>query len=246
MTVFPEPKWGSEQPPSLDVARVRVRVNGEEADLNAMKSKRDTLRREVSDFDALIESNVVDAAENRAKAESLQTEAEKILTAESARKTEIAEAVEAAELECQEVEKLRNSIKDLTVAQEMDAADMKLQLENDKQSVSAMEAEIARSIDELALIKTQCAEHKEKVNVTHSKLHKEIAGAKTTAYRFKAAYERAQKNANNFKTQTDDGNLVMQMKLLDESEQQIVDDANRERDEIIQSEYGRDIIVAFF
>jgi hypothetical protein len=99
-----------------------------------------------------------------------------------------------------------------------------------------MEAEIARSIDELALIKTQCAEHKEKVNVTHSKLHKETAGAKTTADMVKTAYERAQKNANNFKTQPDDGNLVLQMKLLDESEQQIIDDANRERDEIIQSE----------
>ena len=236
MTVFPEPKWGSEQPPSLDVARVRVRVNGEEAHLNAMKSKRDTLRREVSDFDALIESNAVDAAENRAKAESLQMNAEMIFTNESVRKTENAEAVEAAELECQEVEKLRNSIKDLTLAQEKDAADMKLQLENDKQSVSAMEAEIARSIDELALIKTQCAEHKEKVNVTHSKLHKETAGAKTTADIVKTAYERALTNVNNFKTQPDDGNLALQMKLLDESEQQIIDDANRERDEIIQSE----------
>jgi hypothetical protein len=44
-----------------------------------------------------------------------------------------------------------------------------------------MKAEIARSIDELASIKTQCAEHKEKVNVTHNKLHKEIAGAKMKA-----------------------------------------------------------------
>ena len=201
-----------------------------------MKSKRDTLRREVSDFDALIESNAVDAAENRAKAESLQMNAEMIFTNESVRKTENAEAVEAAELECQEVEKLRNSIKDLTLAQEKDAADMKLQLENDKQSVSNMEAEIARSIDELALIKTQCAEHKEKVNVTHSKLHKETAGAKKTAYIVKTAYERALTNVNNFKTQPDDGNLALQMKLLDESEQQIIDDANRERDEIIQSE----------
>lgn len=236
LTAFPEPKWGFEQPPSLDVARIRVCVNSEEADLSAMMSKRDTLRQEGADFDALIESNAVDAAENRAKAESLQTKAEKVLTAESVRKTEIAEAVEAAELECQEVEKLRNSIKDLTVAQEKDAADMKLQLENDEQSVSAMEAEIARSIDELALIKTQCAEHKEKVTVTHNKLHKEIAGAKTTADMVKTAHERAQKNANSFKTQSDDGDLVLQLKLLDESEQQIIDDANRERDEIIQSE----------
>ena len=156
-----------------------------------MKSKLDTLRREVSDFDALIESNAVDAAEYRAKAKSLQMNAEMIFTNESVRKTEIAEAVETAELECQEVEKLRNSIKDLTLAQDKDAADMKLQLENNKQSVSAMEAEIARSIDELALIKTQCAEHKEKVNVTHSKLHKETAGAKTTADIVKTAYERA-------------------------------------------------------
>jgi chromosome segregation ATPase len=201
-----------------------------------MKSKRDTLQREVSDIDALIESNAVDVAEYRAKAESLQMNAEMIFTNESVRKTENAEAVEAAELECQEVEKLRNSIKDLALAQEKDAADMKLQLENDKQSVSAMEAEIARSIDELALIKTQCAEHKEKVNVTHSKLHKETAGAKTTADIVKTAYERALTNVNNFKTQPDDGNLALQMKLLDESEQKILDDANRERDEIIQSE----------
>ena len=79
LTVFPEPKWGTEQPPSLNVKRVlhltlvqkKKRVNGEEAHLNAMKSKRDTLRREVSDFDALIESNAVDAAEYRAKAKSL-------------------------------------------------------------------------------------------------------------------------------------------------------------------------------
>ena len=86
------------------------------------------------------------------------------------------------------------------------------------------------------LIKTQCAEHKEKVNVTHSKLHKETAGAKTTADIVKTAYERALTNVNNFKTQPNDGNLALQMKLLDESEQQILDDANRERDEIIQSE----------
>ncbi len=236
LTVFLEPTCWTEQLPSLDVVRIRVRVNGEEAALNVIKSKRDTLRQEGADFDALIESNAVNAAENRAKAESLRMDAEKILTAESARKTEIAEAVEAAELECQEVEKLRNSIKDLTVAQEKDAADMKLQLENDEQSVSTMEAEIARSIDELALFKTQCAEHKEKVTVTHNKLHKEIAGAKTTADMVTTVYERAQKNANSFKTQSDDGDLVLQLKLLDESKQKIIDDANRERDEIIQSE----------
>jgi hypothetical protein len=74
------------------------------------------------------------------------------------------------------------------------------------------------------------------VTVTHNKLHKEIAGAKTKAYMVKTAYERAQKNANTFKTQSNDGDLVLQLKLLDESEQQIIDDANRERDEIIQSE----------
>lgn len=233
--VFPEPTWGTEQAPSLDVARVRVRVDGEEAGLKAMTSKRETLRKDVADLDALVGSNTINSAEKRAKADALQKDAEKTRAEQSLRIAEITKAVEDADLACQEAEKLRNSIQDLTTTQEKDATDLKLILEDEERSISTMEAEIACSLDELASINTQSAEHKENERVKNDKLLKEIAGAKTTAALVKTAFERAQKNANSFSA-LPDRELDLQMKLLDESEQEIVDVATRERDEIIESE----------
>ena len=130
--VFPEPTWGTEQAPSLDVARVRVRVNCEEEDLKAMTSTRETLRKDVADLDALVGSNTINAAEKCAKAVALQRDAEKTRAEESSRKAEILNAVEDADFECEEVEKLRNSIHDLTTTQEKDTTDLKLKLEDEE------------------------------------------------------------------------------------------------------------------
>jgi hypothetical protein len=233
--VFPEPTWGTEQAPSLDVARIRVRVDGEEADLKVMASKRETLRNDVADLDALVGSNTINAAEKRAKAFALQRDAGKTRAEESSHKAEILKAVEDADFECQEVEKLRDSIQDLTTTQEKDTTDLKLKLEDEENNIHAMEAEIASSFDELASINTQSAEHRESERVKNDKLLKEIAGAKKTADMVKTAYERAQNNANSLSA-LPDGELALQLKILDESEQQMVGNANRERDEIIDGE----------
>ena len=54
----------------------------------------------------------------------------------------------------------------------------------------------------------------------------------------KKAYERAQKESNDFSSLPDD-ELARQMRVLDEAEKDIINDANRERDEIIQSEFSQ-------
>ena len=210
-------------------------MNCEEEDLKAMTSTRETLRKDVADLDALVGSNTINAAEKCAKAVALQRDAEKTRAEESSRKAEILNAVEDADFECEEVEKLRNSIHDLTTTQEKDTTDLKLKLEDEENNISAMEAEIASSLDELASINTQSAEHRVSERVKNDKLLKEIAGAKRTADMVKTAYERAQNNANSFSA-IPDGELALQMKIMDESEQQVVDNANRERDEIVECE----------
>ncbi len=234
-TVFPEPNWGTEQAPSLDVARVRVRVNGEEASLQVLMSQRETLRRDIDDLDALVGSNTTNAAEKRSRADELHRDAEKIRDDESLHKDEILRAVEDADHECQAVEKLRNSIKDLTTTQEKDATDLKHKLEDEQSKISAVDAEITSILDELASINTQSSEHRENERVKNDKLNKEIAGAKKTADMVKTAYDRALNNADNFSA-LPDGELALQMKLLDESERQIIDDINRQRDEMIEGE----------
>ena len=210
-------------------------MNCEDADLKAMASTRETLRKDDADLDSLVGSNTINAAEKRAKAVALQRDAEKTRAEESSHKAEILKAVEDADFECEEVEKLRNSIHDLTTTQEKDTTDLKLKLEDEENNISAMEAEIARSLAELASINTQSAEHRESERVKNDKLLKEIAGAKRTADMVKTAYERAQNNANSFSA-IPDGELALQMKIMDESEQQVVDNANRERDEIVEGE----------
>jgi hypothetical protein len=165
----------------------------------------------------------------------LRRDAEKTRAEESLHKAEILKAVEDADIECQEVEKLRNSIQDLTTAQEKDTIDLKHKLEDEESNISALKAKITSFRDELALINKQISEHREHERVKNDKLFKEIDGAKKTADMVKTAYERALNNANNF-TALPDGELALQMKLLDESEQQIIDAATRERDEMIEGE----------
>lgn len=233
---FPEPNWGTEQAPSLDVARVRVRVSGEEVAFNVKKAERDALRKDVTNLDTLVSYNTTKAAENRTEAEAMQKDAEKTRAEESLRKAEIAKAAEDADLECQEVEKLRDSIKDLTATQEKNVNEQKLKLDNDEGSISTMEAEIASTLEELAAIEKQSSEHKESEETKTAKANKELKEAEQMAGIIKRAYEKAQKDANDFSA-LPDGELAFQMKQLDEAEQDIIDEANRERAEIIESKY---------
>ena len=65
------PVWGTEQPPSLDVTRVRVSANTEKAELDATKTQREALRQDVSDLDGLVASNVAKSVEKGAEAEGV-------------------------------------------------------------------------------------------------------------------------------------------------------------------------------
>lgn len=179
--VFPEPKWGEENAPSLDVARVRVRVTKEEEEFNAKQSECESLRKDMTDLDTLIGSNTTKAAEKRTEAEALSKDAEKVNAEEAQRKADIAKAVKEADLECQEVTKLRESIKDLTNTQEKNASDLKLKLDNEESNISAMEAEIASTLTELESVEKMTTDHKGRMEVEQAKVEKEIDAAKKTS-----------------------------------------------------------------
>lgn len=133
-----------------------------------------------------------------------------------------------------EVEKLRDSIKDLTATQEKNAADLKLKLDNEESNMSAMEVEIASSLDELTSVEKQISEHKKSEDAKRTKVLAAIEGAKKMADIIKNAYERAQKDANDFSVSSDD-ELATEMKHLDEMEKEMLELVSRERDEIIES-----------
>ncbi|KAL9185978.1 hypothetical protein ACHAXT_005216 [Thalassiosira profunda] len=232
---FPEPKWGEEQPPSLDVARVRVRVAAEEKALEAKKAERDALRKDVADLDATIASNAAKAAEKQAEAEALMKEAAAAREVEAQRKADMEKMVAEADVECEEVEKLRASIGELTATKEAHAEEVKSKLEGEQGTVSAMDAEIATTLEEIAAVEKAKSEHEEKEGAEKQAIVAEIAKAKSLADIVKGAYEQAQKKADNFAALPDD-ELAMELKQLDEEEKQIIEEADRERDEMIEQE----------
>lgn len=83
------------------MARVKARARVEEATLEAEKFKLERLCSDVSELDAQITSNALEAVEKRANAEALQKEAKKTRAEEALRKAEILKAVESADRECQ-------------------------------------------------------------------------------------------------------------------------------------------------
>ena len=100
--------------------------------------------------------------------------------------------------------------------------------------MSAMEIEIASTLDELASVEKEISEHKKSEDAKRTKVLAEIEGAKKMADIIKNAYERAQKDANEFSASSDD-ELATEMKHLDETEKDMLEKVSRERDEIIES-----------
>ncbi len=207
--------------------------------------ERDQLRLNIADLDAQVSSNTTTAAEKKAEADILQKDAEKTNSEESIRKSEISKAVEDADRECREVEKLRDSILDLTVMQEKDATDLKMKLTSEESKIAAMDAEIANIMEAVSSIEMRSLEHKEQECATNVKLQKEVAAAKKMADVIKGAFEHAQRQANRFSA-LPDGELALQMTQLDEAEREIVDVANLERDTIIASKFCSVFICSLF
>ena len=100
--------------------------------------------------------------------------------------------------------------------------------------MSAMEVEIASTLDELTSVEKQISEHKKSEDAKRMKVLAAIEGAKKMADIIKNAYERAQKDANDFSASSDD-ELATEMKHLDEMEKEMLELVSRERDEIIES-----------
>ncbi|KAL9181784.1 hypothetical protein ACHAXT_012127 [Thalassiosira profunda] len=232
---FPEPKWGEEQPPGLDVASVRVRVAAEEKALEAKKAERDVLRKDVAKLDATIASNTAKAVEKRAEAEALMKKAAAAREVEAQRKADTEKMVAEADVECEEVERLRASIGELTATKEAHAEEVKSKLEGERGDVSRMDAEITTTLAEIAAVEKAKSELEEKENAEKQALVAEIAKAKRRAANAKEAYEQAQKKSDNFAALPDD-ELAMELQQLDEEEKQIVEEANRKRDEMIDEE----------
>ena len=67
------------------------------------------------------------------------------------------------------------------ICREKNATELKLKLDNEESNISAMEAEIVSTLDELASIEKQSAEHKESEGAKKSQLLKQIAEAKNLA-----------------------------------------------------------------
>ena len=142
----------------------------------------------------------------------------------------------------QEVDKLRESIKNLTATQTALANDLKHKLDNEESNILEMDADIASTRDELALIEKQSADHKENEDAKRVKVLAEIESAKKMADIIKNAYERAQKDANDF-TALPDEELATEMKHLDEMEKDTIEEANRERDELIKSKLSHNNMI---
>ena len=224
---FPEPNWGAEQAPSLDVARVRVRANAEEVELNAKKAEVGGLRADVSELDERIASNAAKAAEKRARTDEMLKANEEARVTEARRKQEIQTAVEEADAECREVEKLRESIKELKHTQEANANELKMKLEEDKRNIIAMSEELKATHEETAQLEKQIADHNEAEATRRAKLHEEITESKKMADFIKFAFERAQKKATDFAALPDE-DLALEMKRLDEKEK-VRSDSNQSK-----------------
>lgn len=231
--VLPEPKWGVDQAPSLDVARISVRVNAQEEELRSSKSEKESLRNDIVAMEERCTAQKEEAVTKRDETSDLLKGVEKEREDEERFSKQVKEIVEKADVECKEVSKLQESIKDLSVAQEMSSREMNLLLDKNEGDISAMEAKI-ESIDvEMTALEESDMKRTEKESVSMAKIDKEIAEVQKASGVVQGVYERAQKEVAAYNALPDD-TLALQMRQLDEAEQDIIDDANREREEIFE------------
>ncbi|KAL7449853.1 hypothetical protein ACHAWC_001864, partial [Mediolabrus comicus] len=148
---------------------------------------------------------------------------------------EVNEIVESSTVECNEVSKLEASINDLSSAQEKSSGDAKLLLEKNNNEVSTMETEIESIDEEISALEASDTKLKEKGSINMERVDKEIVEAKKESDVVQGVYERAQKQVAAYNALPDD-TLALQMRQLDEAEQDIIDDANRERGEFFELE----------
>lgn len=228
-----EPQWGVDQVPSLDVSRIRLRVNAEEENLNLKKTEKDKLKGRVEDAKARIQSNREETAEKHEQAASICKSAERNRSTEVLRKENIQKAIAEADLEFLEVERLRKSIKELTATQEKSAEDLKSKQYVHEKSLASLEVEISKTLAAITEMEETVAKFKDNCAKREEKAALEIEAAKKHSDLVRNAFENAQKRARDFAC-VPDSELEIQMKELDSQEKEIIDDAERKMAALIE------------
>ena len=239
--MLPTPNWGVDHAQSLDVARIRVRVNAEQDELRLQKTEREKLQTQVAELESLADFHQLEASKLRNDAEALTKATAEGRVAEEQRKEATKKAVEEADVECKELEALHQSIKDLTATQEMNAADLKQLVEKKDGNISDLQKEIDSTLAELQSVENSTKEAESNKEAKMAQFEKELAKAKETKDIIENAFKRAQERAEDFAVQPDD-ELMAEMKQLDDDEEAIISDADRDRDEVISSTYCATIL----
>lgn len=229
------PNWGVDHAPSLEVARIRARVNAEEDELRAKKTEHETLANDIADLERRAEANQTESAKFQADTEALMKATAEGCAAEDKRKEEVKKAIDEADAECKEVEGLRQSITDLTSTQEQNAIELKQMVDQKDGNLSELQKSIDSSIAELESIESRTKEAEFRQKAKRVELAKELAKARETKVIIENAFKRAQERAEDFAIQPDD-ELTAEMKQLDDDEEAIIKDAEIEVDELIASE----------
>jgi len=231
--VLPEPKWGVDQAPSLDVARISVRVNAQEEELRSSKSEKENLQHSIVETEERSNAQKEEVVTKRDKTTDLLKSVEKEREEEARLSKQVDEVVEKADAECNEVSKLQETMKDLSAAHEKSSGDMKLLLDKNEGDISAIEAKIESIDKDIVVLEDSDKRFKEENAISMAKIDKDITDAQKASDIVQGVYERAQKEVAAYNALPDD-TLALQMRQLDEAEQDIIDDANREREEMFE------------
>lgn len=234
---MPIPKWGIDTVQSLDVARIRARVCAEEEKLRIEKVRRDTLIADISKSESLAEIDETQASKLRSDAKALTKATAEGRVVEEQRKEAIKKAVEETASERQEVEALRQSIKDLSVTRAKNAEDLKQLLDKKDGRLSELKKSIESMEKSIESIRSRTKEAESRQKEKQAEFAKELANARREKDIIEQAFKRAQERAEAFAVQPDD-ELAAEIKQLDSDEEAIIRDADSEVREIISSKFA--------
>lgn len=230
------PNWGTDHALSLDVARIRVRVNLEEDELRAKETEREKLSIDVVELDKVFEANESEASKIRSDAEVLLKATHEGRSLEDQRKEDMMKAVHEADCECKEVESLLQSVKDLSATQEKNAIELKQLLDKKDNNLSDLQKNIERTLADLKSFESRTNVAQSHQKAKQAQFAKELQNAKETKEIIEKAFRLAQARAEDFAVQPDD-ELIAEMKQLDDAENAIKEDADREKNDVISSTY---------
>lgn len=213
-----------------------MRVNLEEDELRAKETEREKLSIDVVELDKVFEANESEASKIRSDAEVLLKATHEGRSLEDQRKEDMKKAVHEADCECKEVESLLQSVKDLSATQEKNAIELKQLLDKKDNNLSDLQKNIERTLADLKSFESRTNVAQSHQKAKQAQFAKELQNAKETKEIIEKAFRLAQARAEDFAVQPDD-ELIAEMKQLDDAENAIKEDADREKNDVISSTY---------